>query len=195
MSKESTQEASSAQVKLLEYQRRVADMKLAISRLETNLRDAQKQGTDRDGTANVDSSDDQMKQQAKLLSDEVVRLRDKLGNSSGELLALKSRLQAALERASKAEEELASVHTGVGNDSYDSLERASGSRNPVSLARRRKAGIAHSSTIRSAMRLDPGQGDRTEKIGKVVDVVDSFAVTTGTLYDGPSANFVLSRFP
>jgi hypothetical protein len=181
MSRENTQEASSVQVKLLQYQRRVTDMELIISRLEASLRDAQQEGTGRDGTANVDASDDQMKQQAKILSDEVVRLRDKLGNSSGELLALKSRLQASLERVSKAEEELASVNTGAANDIYDSLERASGSRDPVSLARRRKGDASHSSTIRSAMRLNPGQGDRTEQIGKVVDVVDSFAVTTGEL--------------
>lgn len=183
MSKESTQEASSVQVRLLEYQRRAAEMELTISRLEASLRDAQAGRLDRGGTGNAGASDERIKQQAKLLSEEVVRLRDKLGNSSGELLALKSRLQAALARASKAEEELASTNARVGNDIYDSLEQASDG-GPLTLTRRRKTGGSQSSTIRSAMRLNPGQGERTEQIGKVVDAVDSFAVTTGELQDG-----------
>ncbi len=183
MSKESTQEASSIQVQQLQYQRRVAEMTLTISRLEANLRDAQKEFSNRDGSQNNAIGDDELAQQVQLLSEEVLRLRDKLGNSSSELKTLKSRLHVALERASKAEDELMSASAAAaatGSDIYDSMELGSGARDSSSImARRRKPSGHQSGTIRAAMRLNPGQGDRAEQIARVVDAVDGFAVTTG----------------
>ena len=180
MSKESTQEATSTQVQQLQYERRVAEMTLTISRLEASLRDAQNENSKGEKINNRDPADEELEQQVKLLSEEVVRLRDNLGNSSSELKTLKSRLQVALERASKAEEELASSTALVGNDMYDSMERGSGNRDSSSAtARRRKPVGYQSSTIRAAMRLTSAQGDRTEQLAKVVDAVDDFAVTTG----------------
>lgn len=180
MSKESTQEASSIQVQQLHYQRRVAEMTLTISRLEASLRDAQKESANRDGTGNDTLDDGKLAQQVTLLSEEVLRLRDKLGNSSSELKTLKSRLNVALERASKAENELASATASTSSDMYDSMELGTGVRDTSSImSRRRKPTTNQSRTIRDAMRLNPGQGDRTEQIAKVVDAVDDFAVTTG----------------
>lgn len=178
MSKESTQEASSVQVKELQYQRRVAEMTLTISRLEAGLREAQKESSNREKSSTDDLNDEELAQQVRLLSEEVLRLRDKLGNTSGELLALKNRLQTALERASKAEEELAMAAAGASHDMYDSMEQGGG-RGRSGLARRRRPDPQQTITMRAAMRLDPGQGDHTEQIGKVVDAVDSFAVTAG----------------
>lgn len=180
MSKESTQEATSTQVQQLQYERRVAEMTLTISRLEASLRDAQNETYRGEKLNNRDPSDEELAQQVKLLSEEVVRLRDNLGNSSSELKTLKSRLQGALERATKAEDELASATALVGSDMYDSMELGSGNRESLSAtARRRKPTGLQNSTIRAAMRLTSAQGDRTEQLAKVVDAVDGFAVTTG----------------
>jgi hypothetical protein len=180
MSKESTQEATSTQVQQLQYERRVAEMTLTISRLEASLRDAQNENTKGENINNRDPADEELAQQVKLLSEEVVRLRDNLGNSSSELKTLKSRLHVALERASKAEDELASAAAFGGSDVYNSMELGSGNRESSNAtARRRKAGGSQNSTIRAAMRLTSAQGDRTEQLAKVVDAVDDFAVTTG----------------
>ena len=180
MSKESTEEATSTQVQQIQYERRVAEMTLTISRLEASLRDAQKEKSKGEKINNRDPADEELAQQVKLLSEEVVRLRDNLGNSSSELKTLKSRLQVALERASRAEDELASATALVGSDMYDAMELGSGNREAsIATARRRKPVGHQNSTIRAAMMLTSAQGDRTEQLGKVVDAVDGFAVTTG----------------
>ena len=177
ISKVSTQEASSIQVEQMQNRRRIAEMALTISRLEGSLRDAQRESSNRAKSSSQMLGDEELAQQVKLLSEEVLRLRDKLGNTSGEQLALNNRLRAALDRASKAEEDLASATAGASTDAYDSMERA-GVRGKGGIQRRRP-GAQEGSTIRSAMRLGPGQGDRTEQLGKVVDAIDGFAVTTG----------------
>ena len=180
MSKESTQEATSTQVQQHQYERRVAEMTLTISRLEASLRDAQKEKSKGEKFNNGDPADEELAQQVKLLSEEVVRLRDNLGNSSSELKTLKSRLQVALERASKAEDELASSAVLGGSDMYDSMEQGSGNRESVSATARRRRPVGYqNSTIRAAMRLTSTKGDRAEQLAQVVDAVDGFAVTTG----------------
>ena len=89
---------------------------------------------------------------------------------------MKHRLKSAVDRANKLEDDLANAHSSNGQgDSFDSMERGK-------LSRRKRTGAANTGSIRSAMRLDSTAGDRSEKIGQVVDVVDSFAVSTGTLY-------------
>jgi chromosome segregation ATPase len=179
MSKESTQEASSVHAKQVHYERKTADMSLTISKLQASLREAQKDPSGENSSNEASQSDeDEMANQIKLLSEEVLRLRDKVANHNSESLTMKSRLRTAIERATKAEEEVAAVTTGNETDEYDSMERAAPSTGN-GLGRRRRPGAPHSGSIRTAMSLNAGQGERTEKIGKVVDAVDAFAGSTG----------------
>jgi hypothetical protein len=93
---------------------------------------------------------------------------------NSESLAIKHRLKSAVDKANKLEDELANANSSNNRDDvYDSMERAQ-------ISRRRRGVPSSSGSIRSAMRLDSSTGDRSEKIGQVVDVVDSFAVSTGT---------------
>jgi chromosome segregation ATPase len=176
MSKETTQEASAVHSKQLQHDRKVAELELTISKLQ---REKSRNETSGESEAQLLKANDQeMSNQVKVLSEELMRLREKTSNQNSESLALKNRLQTAINRASKAEEELV-MASAQGNDGiYDSMEKAKG---PSSLGRRRKGGAPPSGSIRSAMRLNPGQGERTERIGKVIDVVDSFAATTGKI--------------
>jgi hypothetical protein len=120
-----------------------------------------------------------MVNQIMLLSEEALRLRDKVANHNSESLTMKNRLRAAVDRATKADDELAAALTSTnGNDMYDSVERA-GPSSGNGLGRRRPGTTPPSGSIWSAMRLNPGQGERTEQIGKVVDALDSFAVSAG----------------
>jgi hypothetical protein len=181
ISKETTQEASAVHTKQLQYDRQIADMSLTISKLQAILMEAEKATSGESGALQVTmGNDDEMAKQIKLLSEEVLRLRDKVANHNSESLAMKNRLKAAADRATKAEDELAVAVTSTnGNDIYDSMERA-GPSSGNGLGRRRRPGAPPpSGSIRSAMRLNPGQGERTEQIGKVVDALDSFAVSTG----------------
>lgn len=99
-----------------------------------------------------------------------------LSNYHSESLAMKHRLKSAVDRANKLENDLANANsTNDQGDVYDSMERAQ-------ISRRRRPGAASSGSIRSAMRLDSSGGERSEKIGQVVDAVDSFSVSTGMLF-------------
>lgn len=167
MSKESTQEASVVHAKQAQYERKVAELELTITKLQRELSQREAPG---DNTESL-PSDDELSNQVKVLSEELMRLREKVSFQSSESLTLKSRLQTAIARAEKAEEELVSASAN-GNGLYDSMEK--GTR-----PRRRKGANSQSGSIRTAMNLNPGNGERAEQIGKVVDVVDSFAVTTG----------------
>jgi hypothetical protein len=172
MSKETTQEASAVHVRQVQYDRRIADLNLNISKLQSAA--VNKEPTDdARGVDTAKANDDEMAKQIKMLSEEVLRLRDKVGNHHSESLALKNRLRAATDRAANAEEDLAAAR--VNENDIESVP-ASGN----GLSRRKRGGGAGTASIRSAMRLNPGQGDGRENIGKAIDVVDSFAVSTGT---------------
>ncbi len=166
--------------KQIQYDRQIADMSLTISKLEASLREAARQDPMDTAISESVVNENEMVKQIKGLSEEVVRLRDKLATQSSESLAMKHRLRAATDRARQAEEELAIAKSSANDepDMYDALERA----NTSSGGRRRKIGTTATGSIRSAMRLESGHGERSEQIGQVVDAVDSFAVSTGKCF-------------
>lgn len=175
LSKESKQEATTVHQKQLQAERQIADMSLTISKLEACLQEAEKRGRQETLSPDRKVQEDEMATQIKLLSEEVVRLRDKITGQNSESLAMKSRLKSAVDKANTLEDELALArisHDGDG-DVYDSMERAQTSR------RRRPGTTTNSVSIRSAIRLDASGGERTQQIGQAIDAVDSFAVSTG----------------
>lgn len=167
MSKESTQEASVVHAKQVQYERKVAELELTVSKLQRKRNQKEASG---DSSESV-PSDNELSNQVKLLSEELMRLREKVSCQNSESLTLKNRLQTAIVRAEKAEEELV-MASADGNSIYDSMEKAN-------RPRRRRGGAPPTGSIRTAMHLNAGSGERAEKIGKVVDVVDSFASSTG----------------
>lgn len=176
LSKETTLEATTVHQKQLQAERQIADMSLTILKLEARLHEAEKGSTKEQTNVEQYYQEAERTNQIQMLSEEIVRLRDKLAGNSSESLAMRSRLKAASERVSKLEDELSLARTpqSNGNDIYDSMERAQTSR------RRRLGASANVSSIRSAMRLDATGGERSKQIGQAIDVLDSFAVTTGT---------------
>ena len=179
MSKESTEEASAVHAKQVNYEKEIADMSLTISKLQTSLREAQKKSFhDNPNSEPGQSDENDMNSQIKMLSDEVLKLRDKVANHNSEALTLKNRLRSANDRATKAEDQLAAVTDANGSDVLDSMEKAL-SYPGNNLGRRRRLGAPKSGSIRTAMNLNAASGQRKEQLGKVVDVVDSFAVSTG----------------
>jgi len=174
-SKETAQEANIVHAKQIQYDRKMADMSLIILKLEAKLREYEKLSPGHTASFN----DDEAPNQIKLLSEEVLRLRDKIANQNSESLAMKTRLKVAVDRSNKLEDELIVSRTSANGDgnAYESMERAL---NPKSGGGRRRHGNpSSSSSIRTAMLLNSSGGDRTEKIGHVVDQIDSFAVSTG----------------
>jgi chromosome segregation ATPase len=178
LSKETKQEATTVHQKQLQADRQIADMSLTISKLEASLREAERNGFQASTSLEQSIKEDEMSKQIQLLSEEVVRLHDKIAGHTSESLAMKHRLKSALDKANKLEDELAIAKLSQNGDSntYDLMERAQ-------TPRRRRLGInATAGSIRSAMRLDVSGGERTQQIGQAIDVVDSFAVSTGEFF-------------
>lgn len=183
ISKERTEEAAAAHARHLQNDRKIADMSVTISRLQSNLRDAKGASFDdsRDSINSFGGDDKTM--QIKTLSEQVLRQQELIGQGKSEISALKSRLQGAIRRAEKAEGAMSSFQNS--DDIYDRMESAplsGGSNDGRRTMRRRGHGNSNDSyggSIRSAIRLSHGQGESTAKIGKAIDVVDSFSVQTG----------------
>jgi chromosome segregation ATPase len=178
LSKETKQEATTVHQKQLQAERQIAEMSLTISKLEASLREVERDGFPESMSSEQSIKEDEMAKRIQLLSEEVVRLRDKIASHTSESLAMKHRLKSALDKANKLENELAvsqALQNGDNNE-YDSMERDHTSR------RRRTGANPVAGSIRSAMRLDISGGERTKQIGHAIDVVDSFAVSTGMFF-------------
>lgn len=176
-SNESTQEANITYAREIEYDRQMAEMSTTISTLETKLRRYEKTQT-RNGKEPADSlNGEDSSHQVKLLSEEVVLLRNKIANHNSENLAMKSRLEAAVDRTTRLEGELQTAKSSQHNDVLAS-EFLRGNKTTMK-GRRRHVGSSNGASMRSAMLLNSSQGERTEKIGQVVDQIDSFAASTG----------------
>jgi hypothetical protein len=153
-------------------------MSITISKLEAKVRRYEKESANNSNTPANYSRDQNIPHQIKVLSEEVVRLRDKIANHNSESLAMKNRLKAAVDRSNKLEEELQIAKVLPNGDKivYDSIVQG---RNAASGGRRRNVGATSRGSIRTAMLLNASQGDGAEQIGQVVDNIDSFAASTG----------------
>jgi len=176
LSKETTHEATAVHQKQIQAERKIADMSLTISKLEASLREAERKSLQDPTSSERTVQEAELANQIQVLSEEVMRLRDKIGGQNSESLALKHRLKAAMDKAARLEDELASARQSQNSndDVYDTMERAQTSR------RRQPGAMSNTGSIRSAMRLDNTGGERTQQIGQAIDAVDSFAVTTGS---------------
>jgi hypothetical protein len=66
--------------KQLQADRQIAELQLTISKLENSLREAEKASPQAIPGSEIFQQDEEMAKQIKLLSEEVVRLRDKVAN-------------------------------------------------------------------------------------------------------------------
>jgi len=149
-------------------------MSLTILELEAKLRKSETEPPS-NPNSQIDSSNEAIApNRVKVLSEEVVKLQDRIANQNSERLAMKSRLKAAIEKSSRLEEELQNSKSALDSDrkSYSLAAQGSG-------RRRRNNGLSSNESIRTAMLLNSSAGDRTEQIGQVVDHIDSFAASTG----------------
>ena len=179
ISMERTQELSSNLARHKQYDRRVSDLSVEVTQLQSKLRsfdhDASFRNAKDDGQDDTVSrfklKENECKKQIASLSEDLLRLRGRLDNSSTEVLTLRNRLRAALNRAEIAEKEL-KVAASVTESSYD-VERGSLSHNYGSRSRRRFGGRPKkSATIRSVLRLDAGGNETLEAIGGGLDSLD-----------------------
>ena len=124
-SKETTQEANIIHAKQIQSDRQIADMSLTISKLEAKLREYDKLSLNNDSNAPTSSfNDDENPNQIKILSEEVLRLRDKLANQNSVSLSMKNRLKVAVDRSNNLEDQLMVAKTSSNNGDGDAFHRA-----------------------------------------------------------------------
>lgn len=131
-------ETSAAHARQLQNDRKVADLSLTLSRLQSNVRE-NKDIHGRPSQHDPAEEDNEKNLQIASLSEQILRQQEKNGNTTSEISALKSRLRAALSRAESAE--IALTFTGNTDDAFDAMEAATSSGNgsngpPRSMRRR-----------------------------------------------------------
>ena len=177
-SNESTQEANIIHAKEVEYDRQIADLSTKISTLEAKVRRYERVSVE-DQNRTAESLDgQQMPNQIKNLSEEVLQLREKVVSQNSEYLAMKNRFKAAVDRSNRLEDELQTVKLPTNSDSRTTEQLGHGYKK-ASSGKRRHVGALNNSSIRTAMLLNSTHDDRTQQIGQVVDQIDSFAASTG----------------
>jgi hypothetical protein len=195
ISKERTEEASSAQARQMQHDRKVADLESTISRLQASLRE-QKNGSLAHASSSAAADPrrtqelEDCKRQIAGLSEQLLRQQGRAEASKSEILALKGRLQSATIRAEEAEKKSATAQMGTPSTSSQIYQMEGGGvaySNP-GVRRRVKGGMGRvrggSSSvrsIRSALNLGSGRtGPGMEPIVATIDGIDSWMVDTGS---------------
>lgn len=169
MSKERTLEVSAHRSKQHQFDRQVADLSLQISKLQASLREAQ-----RGAVASLEKSSSGVDPVTHVmeLTHELVRNQEKMGQIGSELSTLRNRLQVATARAEKAESALARLGTIDVESGPESGNYQGGGAG----MRRRKKEVT---SIRAAINLQDSRNENIERVGRVIDGLDSFSVETG----------------
>ena len=186
ISAERTQELSSNLARQKQYDRRVSDLSSEVSRLQSKLRSLDHTGNSLDNTqggevdivaSRFQAKENDYKKQISILSEDLLRLRGRLENSSTEVQTLRNRLKAALNRAEIAEKEsrASSMIINSNNSSYD-IEHGALTGSFGNKTRRRFGGRnKRNTTIRSVLKLDSVTNNETqEALGGTVDSLDLF---------------------
>lgn len=171
MSKERTLEATSARSKQHQFDRQIADMSLQISKLQSSLREARK--SEENETRNSSTIYGENGEVSEF-TERVVQQQEKIANVTSENLALRNRLQVALERADKAEKIVENFEANSNRDIERGNYDGPSSESDGMRRRRRRNEIS----IRSAINLS-SQNTNAERIGKAIDTLDDFSVQTG----------------
>jgi len=186
ISQERTQESSVSLARQKQYDRRVADLTLKVSQLQSSLHHLEQEesyigdGQSLDDTtgSRFKAKEKELQKQISSLSEELMRQRSKLDTSSAEVLTMRNRLRTALTRAETAEKLVMSPR----NDESSDIERGSTGFHSRKMRRRLLGGRAATTSIRSFIKFDSSRGKTREQVGNFVDVVDTWAMDTGSYF-------------
>lgn len=193
ISKERSDEISTAQARQQQHDRKVAGMESTIARLKTSLQGLKAGGSSNlttvDGkTAKLNSELAELKQEVGRLSDQLLRHQRLAETSKSEILALKGRLQSATARADDAEKSLVSAQSSSDYPTRRAFDvEGGGAGFSMANARRRVKGggrlraVSAGRSIRSALNIGPGRTHYAiEQAVATVDALDKWMVDTGS---------------
>jgi len=168
LSDERKEEATLARTRQQRHDQEINDMSQQIATLRSELQDTKRESSARD--LNAKSTNEDVKQ-IQSLTEEVVRQRTKLSENSSEISALRTRLHAALNRATVAE---AAAELAFSSNDYQDAERG--------LKRRNGRKKGNGPSMRTALQIDSGGGgggQGSQRIGESLDVLDGFLSKSG----------------
>lgn len=192
VSQERINEASLSLARQKQYDRKVADLTLQVSQLQSSLHHSQQEGIYSDSqqrkditNSNAITTEKQLQMQITSLSEELIKQRKKLEISSAEVLTLQNRLRAALTRAENAENLAAPSLNDDANNDIEGGRRQyyNGGKMRKRVGRRTKVAT---NSIRSIIKVHSGRrgsNSASERVCDFVDLVDNWALDTG-LYFG-----------
>ena len=187
ISRERSEEASSAQARQRMQDRKVSEMEMTIARLKAHAREQKSQhglGSGGKDPALLCQELEEARRDVESLSLQLLRHQNMAENSKSEIVALKGRLQAFASRAEQAERalHLAPATRSSGATTNHRLYEMEGG--GVGGMRRRVKGAARSrhSTIRAALQMSPGRPSNPfmEQVAVTLDALDSWMVETGS---------------
>jgi hypothetical protein len=182
MVRERQEEALLAQTRQTQHEKKISELTQQILELQATIRDVKHQDTTMHQRQTEESKLDA--QRVQDLSEELIRMRERMSVSNSEVAALRNRLQAALNRAVVAEAAAESVNHWSNTDPEQGLTAVR--RRGTNQRSGAKSSAADVPTIRKALRLDSspngnGIGSNTQSIGKGLDVLDSFLAQSGEI--------------
>jgi hypothetical protein len=191
ISKERSEEISSAQARQQQHDRKVAGLESTIARSKKSLQEL-KTGNSTTMTSTSDGQTTRLtselaesKQEVARLSDQLLRHQRLAETSKSEILALKGRLQSATARAEEAEKSLVSAQSSSDYPTRRTFDVEGGGGvypNPMAPTRRRvKVRTASAGrSIRSALNIGPGRTNYViEQVVVTIDALDKWMVDTG----------------
>ncbi len=184
VAQERTQELSTSLARQKQHDRRVADLTSEVTQLQSKLRSLthigdldEEESEENVAVAHFHAKEMEYKKEIAILTEDLLRQRGRLENSSTEVLTLRNRLRAALNRAEVAEREAKASSMAVESN-YD-IERGPLLNSYGSKPRRRFAGRSKkSATIRSILKLDSTTNESQEAVAGSIDSIDLATVKT-----------------
>jgi len=171
---EQIQDTAAALARENEYEHRVSDLMSTIStlQLKQNFSRHSSSGNVGESSSETNAITQKLQKEVSSLSEDLIRQSAKLQHSSTEVQTLRNRLQSALSRAEIAEKAAqAQVFDIESNQHSNSMRQRNGTRGRNKVA-----------SIKAAFKLETGQGEVRESIGKVVDTIDIVAVNLGSYF-------------
>jgi hypothetical protein len=186
-------EAIVTQTRQVQHDNKVSELTQQVLELRATVRDT-KHDTSIQRQSDQSTLDAQRIQE---LTEEIVRMRERITISNSESAALRNRLQAALNRVIVAEAAAESTFTTVSSSSLSQQQEWTSNNNDLEsgyTVRRRglnnknknQKGLTDVPTIRTALRLDSFQGNgngttSSQSIGKSLDILDTFLAQSGEI--------------
>jgi hypothetical protein len=195
--RERQEDLAVSQKRQIQHDRKISDVSQQLAELRATVREAKQD------TSNHRKPEDSILDAQRIhdLTEELVRMRERISISNSEVSALRNRLQSALNRAVVAEAAAEATFSPTESNWQADPERGINVRRRGGNSRNTngKASSTDTPTIRAALHLESvhgnGNGSSSQSIGKGLDILDNFLAQSGEILRfNPFARLLFGTF-